>query len=374
MFRAERSESIGVNETNRYVAELLGLDWRGFFTSFLARQQELNALSDLQPARRRDQLAGMLGIERLDRAIQQIKEDSRAAERQAAFLDRQLTGKSVVEARVGELRKAISENARRIAQLEQAQQTAKTAFQTASEAFQHLQQQRADWLQGQARLEAAEKTAVELAGQLAALDEEAARLAVTKREVANLDKELGEFDRVRADLETLKRAKSRSELRHTLTKQHQDLRRQSEQLHHRLTEIGRKRDDIAQRLTKIPADVEQRLANRRRELEESRERYTRLREQKTTREAELKRLESQMASIAEFGPDSVCDRCLRPLGDSLPQIREHLAAEQKQVGDELLELERQREKLANEGTKLRELCRQLESDVKRRYELAVQHQ
>ncbi|MEW5994514.1 MAG: hypothetical protein AB1744_08975, partial [Candidatus Zixiibacteriota bacterium] len=59
---------------------------------------------------------------------------------------------------------------------------------------------------------------------------------------------------------------------------------------------------------------------------------------------------------------------------SLPQIREHLAAEQKQVGDELLELERQREKLANEGTKLRELCHQLESDVKLRYELAVQHQ
>ncbi len=83
LYRGDASESVGVSETKSYVGQLLGLDWRGFLTSFLARQQELNALSDLQPGKRRDHLAGMLGIERLDKAISGVKENSRLQAGQA---------------------------------------------------------------------------------------------------------------------------------------------------------------------------------------------------------------------------------------------------------------------------------------------------
>ena len=69
LFRRGSRESSGATETERHVAQLLGLDWQGFKTSFLARQQELNALAELAVGQRREYLAGMLGIDRLDRAL-----------------------------------------------------------------------------------------------------------------------------------------------------------------------------------------------------------------------------------------------------------------------------------------------------------------
>ncbi|MBD3332524.1 AAA family ATPase, partial [candidate division GN15 bacterium] len=67
----------GVKETQEAIGKLIGLDSRGFLASVLARQQELNALSDLTPSQRKDKLATMLGVDRLDRAIERVKGDNK---------------------------------------------------------------------------------------------------------------------------------------------------------------------------------------------------------------------------------------------------------------------------------------------------------
>ena len=109
LYRGDSSETVGISETKDYISQLLGLDWRGFLTSFLARQQELNALTDLQPSRRKDHLAGMLGIERLDKAIQKVKLDGRLFSEKVTFLQRQLDLEP-------QLKKAITELTDRLAE------------------------------------------------------------------------------------------------------------------------------------------------------------------------------------------------------------------------------------------------------------------
>ena len=103
LFRDGTSESVGSTETQKHIASLMGLDWKGFLTSFLARQQELNALSDLAAGKRREHLAGMLGIDRLDAAIQMIKADTRSSGERSTLLGQRLSERAYVMDRVNEL-------------------------------------------------------------------------------------------------------------------------------------------------------------------------------------------------------------------------------------------------------------------------------
>ena len=70
-----RLDAITTREVDNYVVRLIGLNLKGFLSSFFARQKELNVLSEARPADRKDHLAKMLGVGRLDNAILLLKEE-----------------------------------------------------------------------------------------------------------------------------------------------------------------------------------------------------------------------------------------------------------------------------------------------------------
>lgn len=63
------------------IEEKIGMDYLSFFTSVFARQKELNALSAMKAADRKKLVLRMLGIERIERGIQAIREDKRGKEK-----------------------------------------------------------------------------------------------------------------------------------------------------------------------------------------------------------------------------------------------------------------------------------------------------
>ncbi len=71
-----------VARTDKAVTEAmesrLGMDHKSFFVSVFARQKDLNALSNLRPAQRRELILRMLGIETLDTVIAEISSDLRS--------------------------------------------------------------------------------------------------------------------------------------------------------------------------------------------------------------------------------------------------------------------------------------------------------
>ncbi len=371
LYRGETSESVGVNETRKYVGELLGLDWRGFLTSFLARQQELNALSDLQPAKRRDQLAAMLGIDRLDQALQQVREDSRAAERQALFLDRQLTGVTSVQQRIDELVECKAELTQRLDRLQRSLRTAEAAYRSASEANEAAQRDRMTWLEIQAKREAAQRTATHLKEHLAVLRREAAKLAHSLKEVELLEPKLSKLPEIRRRLEELGHSKARLELRQTWVREQSDLNQQIRETESEADEVRNLVSVCREELMAIPHDIEERLQASQTQLERARDGYSRCREESAALESDRDRLQQQMGSMAELGPESICDRCLRPFGDSLPEIRTHLEGEKSRLEVLLAESGKRLSLLSDQGKELRDQCRSLESQAKRRYELTV---
>ncbi|HID20128.1 MAG TPA: SMC family ATPase [Methanophagales archaeon] len=63
------------------IEDRIGMDYQSFFTSVFARQKELNALSIMKAAERKKLVLRMLGIERIEKSIQAIREDKRGKEK-----------------------------------------------------------------------------------------------------------------------------------------------------------------------------------------------------------------------------------------------------------------------------------------------------
>ncbi len=70
----------GTRETTEAIEKILGMDHKAFFISVFAQQKELNALTTLQPAKRREEILRMLGIQDIDDAIKLLREDKRYAD------------------------------------------------------------------------------------------------------------------------------------------------------------------------------------------------------------------------------------------------------------------------------------------------------
>lgn len=79
-----------VKGVEKEIAYLLGMDWKSFYTSFFARQKELNALTDLTPASRRDTIIRMLRIDAVDKVIEAIKKKIRDNKLEQDFLKKKI--------------------------------------------------------------------------------------------------------------------------------------------------------------------------------------------------------------------------------------------------------------------------------------------
>ena len=364
-------ECVGVNETRACVRRLLGLDFRGFMTSFLARQQELNALSDLQPSKRRDHLAGMLGIERLDKAVGRVKEDTRLAAEKAAFMERQLAQSQEVQFRIEQLSESLEQlNSRKETQAA-ALKEAENILKQAVSGFSKLQETRSTWLQREAKIEAEQTALAALDEQRDNLTREAAELATAEGDLKELEKQLRDLPVIRASLERHKENKSMLTLQSGLQVQARETRQELQQTQQVTVSNKDRLGALETAVGRIPADIAERLKDHEAMLERAREEYSHLQGAKVALDKDLKRLANQMESIAEFGPDSVCDRCHRPLGDDLPAIREHLEREQSQMTESLQSTAAKLEAKLAEGNKLRNLVQELKKDAHARYEAVV---
>lgn len=371
LFRGEASESVGVTETRRYVGELLGLDWRGFLTSFLARQQELNALSDLPPARRRDHLAGMLGIERLDRVITRVKEESRLDREKAELLSGRLSESDQMEKRIAELSMKQVELTQLVANLEVRNKKAEEQVRQTTAKYTTLQTSHSVWSQLTAQMAAMQTSHQRLQKRLEQLRAETARLSEQANEADRLKGTVAELPGLRRCLDDLKTARGRLELQRQLTTQSDDLVAESAELEKALSSTRSELERLTKELDGIPAEVSERSVQMNHKLEEAREEYSRCRGQGVSLAEQAAKLERQIEQIAKLGPDSTCDRCLRPLGDDLPSIRRHLNEERRRLAEQDHELSEGLEKLKAEGAVLKKESARLQASESRQKELRI---
>lgn len=371
LFRGQAAESVGVNETRQYVGQLLGLDFKGFLTSFLARQQELNALSDLQPSKRRDHLAGMLGIERLDRGISKLKEDVKLEARQIEFMEQQLSHRITLAAEIERLTTRLGQLSGRESSIKTAVQKAEAGIKKVAERVAQLQETKSKWTQLTAQIEAEQKSLLALQQRLTGLQKESVDLAAMKTRAVQLEHTLQDLPEVRLELEKCKEARSRLALRKQVVSQLETDRNDLQNITNAI-DLGLKRlGVINEKLKAIPADIGEQLKQMENRLDEARTSFSQSKATRDSLVAQTDKLTKQIAQVDEFGPDSVCDRCHRPLGEDLPRIREHLTDElhalKKSVDEKTLALTEQEKA----GGQLKNQWSEMDSTARTRYQAEV---
>jgi exonuclease SbcC len=373
LYRGGGSESVGSTETNRLIVDLLGLDWRGFLTSFLARQQELNALAELPPSQRREHLAGMLGIQILDRAIQKAKETSRLQSMQIDLLQRE-------SARAGDLGAHLEQTREHAAGIRLESDRATTALVDSRRQFAELEaayreHQRiyasCSALSGQ--LTGLKSTRDHLASQLAALHSTLSDLLKGADELQRLEECLVRFEPLKQELVQLEQVRRQAVRSKELLGQIETAGSEVAELKTKLEVVTSDLKELVREMTGTPADIESQHAEALVLLERAREDWSKCRSSADICKQEIERVAAQIKAVSEIGPETVCDRCGRPYGKDLPAIREHLNTE--------LSAAKARRELAQqdltckqaEGEALKVKAAELESQVRRRWELTVRH-
>ncbi len=371
LYRGSRSESVGSMETLKHVTGLLGLDWRGFLSSFLARQQELNALADLPPGQRREHLAGMLGIERLDKALQRVKEDGKLYQRSAEVIGRQVQEKESLATRTEELGEQANDLVLQRDSTSGAYAKARREHATAEVAHVEHQKKQSACSQIQAAAKATSDAAEHQSKQLDSLRVKEDDLHKAADELGQLQQELVGFDRLKEQLDSAARARQELAHRADLTTQTEQSRRELETLGGELSRTDRELGTVASQLGAIPERVAELHRESAENLERAREAWNSANSTLRVTKADIEKVESQIRSMDQMGPEAVCDRCHRSFGEDLPGIKEHLKKELSELGAGQSAAESSLKTLTEKGEGLKKQTAGLEVQSRSHYELTV---
>jgi len=95
------------------------------------------------------------------------------------------------------------------------------------------------------------------------------------------------------------------------------------------------------------------LESLKQDLDRDRKLYARLDGEHTSACREYEKLKEQLENIEKLGPDSVCDRCLRPLGNDYAKIKSHLSKELDESSHKVKDLEKKRDQVEIKGKSLK---------------------
>lgn len=323
-------------ESVAYLTRALHMDSRGFFTSLVAKQGELAALTDAKPAERRKVLMGLLRLDAVDDAIQAAREARRDLRARldglsAARLDVPTLQKTLLDANgaVEVARVRVVDAATRVDALVEQVEDAR-ARRDASRKVNEAHRQATSHVQlARERLQFVLKDV-----QRTSVDLEQARVAA------------GEAQRLRPRVDALPAARAACEAL--------ALRRQSHAERERLfREVAQADEEVARATTEaevaqdalagagaVRSMLERALAQRpalEAALQDAQRRAAEARAGLTDVERRLREADARLASIRALGPQTPCPTCTRPLAEHHDQLLHGFESEAVVLRDALRE-------------------------------------
>jgi exonuclease SbcC len=343
----------GTTASDDLVQKTLGMDYKAFMTSFFAKQRELNALSDFQPYKRKELLTRMLGIETIDSALKNLRYDKRIIEERLnlsrTYLKDRVKLKSEKEKEQNDL--LVLENDHEDSSKEFESQF--SVLKDQEELWENLKSKYEQYnaLVKERSIRQTQRTSIQ--NQLAQQEEEKERLIQLASQKGNLDPQLVPYDEVKKKVTLFDQIKIKAEHKEITLNQLKNLEDSTVSDQKRIAslekELGCKKE-----VEKSLGHLKEKSLSLERKLEQARKTYMKLEASFKSSKDEKARLQSQMANIEDLGPDSVCDRCLRPMGDDYLKIRRHLSTEQEELDRRLQVLEQERNRIGEEGKELKQ--------------------
>ena len=258
------------------IERTIGLDWQAFYTSFFARQKELNALSDLNSAARKELILRMLRIDAVDKAMELAKSEAKELK----------VTRELLAQKLAQLPERQRELEKRQSQLGLAAKAAQAQEKVCRQAEQRYQASEREYQLGKSTAGKYQKAKNELDQLNAGLMREEAIL-----------KRLGQ-SLAQADL---------------AAKEHKDL--------------AKNHSSAQAEAEKAQKQLESSMVNKK-EAETKRDLFRRQYEELVKKEK----------SLLALGPNAKCPTCQRPLAGELEGIKKHFAREKKELKEKGTEL------------------------------------
>lgn len=364
------------DQATAHLARLLGLDREAFHATVVAKQGDLNALSDRTSGARKRLVLGMLGVDDVEAAIRLVRQRKRESQVRLEELRRSLSRLDELKARharleaqhqeaTNQMQSWNQESHRRDAEAERA---AESATRLAADGQRHRELRgRLDGLQR--GLEAVQahrlRTGAEL-GLLAPKRNEWARLQAETARDEDLEERWNLLERARTDHE------HRERLAVELTRTLEEQARWGAQLDgdggapahadrpvENLSALRRRSESLAQKLARL----------------EARALHIEAEQHRGQTEALLE--QDRWRTLLEVGPEAPCPTCERPLGGAIHELAHRAAAHQENERLRLSGLRAEAERIRRNRARLEEERKSLVAQLgvqEKEQQVVVAHQ
>jgi exonuclease SbcC len=354
----------GTNPTNDLIEKTLGMDYKAFMTSFFAKQRELNALSDFQPYKRKELLTRMLGIETIDSALKNLRMDIRILEEKLNLKSAYLKDKIKLKSEKEEKERALFSLEGDFKDKSKKFQSQLVTLKEEEKFWQELKSKYEEYnsLTREKSIKQTEREGFQ--NQLAHQEKEKQRLLQLASEKEKLHPILVSYDEMKKKVSLYDQFKIKAEHKQITLNQVRKLEKSTTLDQERIAFLEKELGDKKE-VEKSLSRIKEEMSSVERKLEEARNIYMKLEASFKSVKDQKTQLESQMLNIEKLGPDSVCDRCLRPMGADYHKIRKHLLEEQEELDKKLQALEKERNEVREEGKELKQIKIKSEQEKER---------
>ncbi len=317
----------GPTDVNAYLKELLGLDYQGFFSSVYAKQKELKALSNEDPAERRRLIIRMLGIDAIEKALVDIRHELRGAstllkERRKMLKDDE--GHPLIKVKQSELLRNMEKKEQQMMLLARRKDELEVSgleLESTRHAYMISQEMRDEHHSLRAKNEETKKMIALHDKSVKQLNTELNELEKARDELNILSEELEVLPSLQEELSTQERAKMTEKQRKDLLSRIEESEKDREVNTSELKGLsidGKRENFLKESLETLARSYEEQFSVR-----ENLKRETEMANQAVEKfEKKIQKYMDRLAELSRLPETSLCPTCERPLGDAHPKLVE----------------------------------------------------
>lgn len=354
----------GVTPVNDFIEKTLDMDYRAFVTSFYAPQKELNILSDFPPYKRKEILARMLGIERIDSALKDLRNDIREIKLRVEVNETHLKDMDELINKKKELEEKLKNFSNIINEEEKSFQVEEISLRAIEEELKKKKGESEVFNKFKNDLSVKEALYAELIIQITKGKKEIETFENLTPELDELEKEVKAYPQVKDDFMVYEGLKLKAEQRKYILFQVENSLPSIDKDKKRIETLELTRIDLEKK-NKTLEELKIKCLEIEQQLEKTRSEFVQAQSVYKVSLEEQNKVQTQLEGIDKLGPDSICDRCLRPMGADYPKIKNHLNLELEKIKNNSGSILDERKRIEDKGKELKKGKMNLEENIGR---------
>ena len=332
----EKMVATGSREVTDEIIRITGMDYKAFQTSFYTRQNELNLLGSLQAAERSRRLEEMLGLQKTNIIINNIKGDLKELGGKLNEIEYTISRETEFKDQLKEAQSGLEELIKSFDGIEKEYNTLSGQEGSQRKALKLLENKKDDYNGLTAKLELEKQKHDSNLKRIKALQVEIEDVEKSAERFKYLAERVKKLPDIQIKFENLSRAQTAYQARNIKTRQLEQLKIEMADLTARGKELGKLEQEYNQLLEKYDI-INDNIRKAEAELSEKKDSLNDLKLKRNRDFNDLEKLKEQIGNIQQMGPEAECSFCHRPFKGDMQSILDHFKGEIKTLENAVAE-------------------------------------